>query len=152
MKKWIMYVLIMVLIFSLTACSKPTTSESGTTPDATQVEVQTEAQAESAENAVWPSERMGTLTEPQCKIVSVTQYEADSMAGKLTIVAYAEMSQETAIKFLESLTTLGFADGVSLSGEEKIIFSGTANDQSTVNFDYDVKTKMGNISFAPPKM
>lgn len=138
-------VLILMMVFTLTACSneKPVVTQ-----DQPSTEVVEETETESSD-AVWPEKLMGNMPVPECEIVSVYEYDASSMSGELVVVNYSDMSKEFAEKYMGMLTELGFVDGVSVVKDDKMIFSGTAPDKSAVNFDYDAKTQGGNISYKP---
>lgn len=142
MKRTGIWMLMLVLVLSLSACA-------GEKPPAVQEAAVTEAPEDNAAEATWPGELMGNLPVPECQVTGVTAYDANSMSGELVIVQVAGMSKETAEKYVAQLTELGYVDGVSSTNGDKMIFSGTASDKAAVNFDYDAKTQGGNISYKP---
>lgn len=162
LKRIIACTVMVLMVFSLTACSTKQTDMSAeqVTSEATQEagteQVTTEGNTEAATEetaknggTAWPSDKMGSLPLPECQVVSISEYDASSMSGELIVVNYSGMSKEFAASYIVMLAELGFVDGVSLNSNGKIIFSGTAQDASAVNFDYDEATQGGNISYKP---
>lgn len=128
------FILVMILVFTVTACAKSTNS--GDLSD-------------NGGSGEWPTTLMGNLPKPDCTVVMVTEYDAKSMSGELIVVNYGDMTKEFAQSYIAQLETLGYVNGVSVSDELKIIFSGTSESTAAVNFDYDPATKTGNISYKP---
>ncbi|MDP4121333.1 MAG: hypothetical protein Q8876_09830 [Bacillota bacterium] len=98
----------------------------------------------------WPGEFDGKLPKPDCTITGVIRYDENSMSGKLTLVNFSDMSKENAEKYVKELKDMGFANGLDMDNDTKIVFSGVGNDASAkngVNFMYDVSTKSGSISY-----
>lgn len=166
LKKMMISTVIILMVFALIGCAaeKPLAVDNQVSSEATQegttdqgtaeiatdetTDPVTEESAQSGETA-WPVSKMGNLPVPECQVVSVMEYDASSMSGELIIVNYSGMSKEFAASYIVMLAELGFVDGVSLNSNGKIIFSGTAQDASAVNFDYDEATQGGNISYKP---
>lgn len=162
LKKMMISVVVILMIFTQMGCSteKPVPEDAQIRTEATQavttdqgiveaaIEAVTEETAQNGETA-WPVSKMGNLPVPECQVVTVSEYDASSMSGELVLVNYSGMSKEFAVSYVVMLAELGFVDGVSLNSDGKILFSGTSQDASAVNFEYDEKTKGGNISYKP---
>ena len=98
---------------------------------------------ETGNDLKWPKDAMGDLPEPKAKISAVLNADAEK-GGSL---AYEEMSLEDAKVYVEELKALGYKDGLNMSDEDLITYSGKNSDGYSVMFTYTLSTKGGSIMY-----
>lgn len=147
MKKVMITLLLLLLVVMFSACN----SNSQQAADSSSASVSADAPGDNGdvENdfVEWPGDLMGNLPAPKCKITSVDK--GGQLAPDLIVVAFGEMEKADAEEYLKQLNALEYTGGVSISSEDKIMFSGVDSKNAGANLDYNVKDKTGYISYDP---
>lgn len=152
MKKITLLIILLISLILFGACSsqKSTAGDTSANTDASSSSQSSTQSSDSSQPAQWPDEFKGKLPTPVCKITDVMRYDENSMAGKLTIVNFSDMSKADAEAYVESLKAMGFSGGITLNDGTKIAFSGVGTDESAkngVNFMYLDSDQTGTISY-----
>jgi len=100
---------------------------------------------EAGKDLKWPKDAMGDLPEPKAKISAVLN--ADKSKGGT--VGYSDMTIEDAKAYVEKLKELGYKDGISISDNDIISYSGKNGNGDSVMFTYNTSPKEGSITYAP---
>lgn len=157
--KFMIVFLLAAIIFSMCACGKAKEKitekamekvvgdaiggKVNITKDGGKIEVNGETY-EAGENLDWPKDAMGELPEPKAKVTFVMKDDAN-MGCTVTV---EEFSVKDAEKYLEMLKEKGFKEGMNISDEDGIMFTGKKDDGSVVNFIYNPDSKDGTIAYS----
>ena len=157
MRKTRLITLAAALALILCACNGNGNDKSNTTEEIASPAADSQTSENDAElttdqtaSAQWPSEFEGVLPTPECTITEVTRYDENSTSGKLTVVAFSDMSKENAEIYVKNLKEMGFAGGAEIIGESNIAFSGfigETDQQKGMTFTFDAPSGTGFISF-----
>jgi hypothetical protein len=96
------------------------------------------------ENIEWPKELMANLPEPKGKVTAVIN---DESTGSCTI-AFAEMSKEDAMAYVDKIKELGYTNGLNVADGESIMAGGTETNGAEAFFTYNITAKEGTISYS----
>ncbi|MFZ7102921.1 MAG: hypothetical protein ACOWWO_09710 [Peptococcaceae bacterium] len=156
--KPVVALLIIALVFSLSACSKiedkiaekgletivekTTGNKVDISKDGGKIQVDGNTY-EAGEDLTWPQEAMGELPEPKGKITYVMKNDA----GKGGIVAVAEYKIADAREYVAKLRELGFKDGMDMEDSDGIMFVGKTEQGASVNFSYNSSAQEASIAY-----
>ena len=148
MRKIIAIILLLTLALTMTSCgasakNPPQTAESSPVTQKSSSDSQA-----SSTDADWPSELVGDLPKPDCKIDKVEKGKKGSITENATMIELSDMSKESAQKYIDTLKGQGFTSQVDLSVGEAIEFIGAKDDKSaTVQVTYSTTTNKCSIIY-----
>lgn len=96
------------------------------------------------DNVKWPQENMGNLQAPNAKIVGVVK----DTASQACIVAFSEMKEDDAVKYLVKLKDLGYKSIMEVNDTDGIIFSGKNANDVLVTFAYNKTATEGTVTYS----
>ena len=157
-RKLISVLLMVVILFSLSACGKitekiaekgieklvedKTGAEVDITKDGATINVDG-GSIQSGEDLDWPKDAMGELPEPKAKVTFIMVNEANK-GGSVTI---ADFDEDKAKQYVEKLKDMGFKEVMKMEDSESIAFVGTSDKGEQVNFSYSIESKEGVIIY-----
>ncbi len=97
------------------------------------------------ENVKWPDADMGGLSKPNATVVTVMK---DNLSGSC-IVAFSDMTTETATQYIASLKQQGYAPVLDMTDTDGSIFSGAKTDGANVTFTYNISAKEATLTYTP---
>lgn len=157
-KKIISILVIVVMVFSFSACSKITEkiaekgieklveSKTGADVDITKDGATINVDGgsmQSGEDLDWPKDAMGELPEPKAKVTFIMVNEKDK-GGSVT---FSDFDEDKAKQYIESLKDMGFEEVMKMEDTESILFVGTSDKGEQINFSYDIEAEEGVIIY-----
>lgn len=96
------------------------------------------------DNVKWPQDNMGDLQAPNAKIVGVVK----DTSSQVCVVAFSEMKQDEAAKYLVKLKELGYKSVLEVNDNDGIMFSGKNANDAMVTFAYNITAMEGSVTYS----
>ena len=155
---FISFVLLLILTLSITSCSSNTKNNGPAAGSSTTATTATEQPATTSVNSIssnkapdaeWPSDLVGDLPKPDCKIDKIEKGKKGSITENATMIELSEMNKESADKYIDLLKVQGFNSQVNTKVGEAIEFIGMKDDKSaSVQFTYSTTTEKCSIIYS----
>lgn len=162
MKKMVTVLLVVIMVLSLSACSKvadkiaekgaealvekATGAEVDISKDGTEIKIDG-GNIQAGDDLKWPGDAMGNLPEPKGKVTFVMVDDAT----KGGTIAMSGMELEDAKQYVEKLKEMGFKGGMSFQDEDGVFFGGTNDKGEQANFSYNIGAKECSIIYTSGK-
>lgn len=157
-RKGISVIFILLLLLSLCACGRITEkiAEAGVeklvksatgadvdiNKDGAKIEVGG-GSIQSGDDLSWPGDAMGGLPEPKAKV----NFIMTAKEGKGGSVTISDFDEKEAKKYVEKLKEMGFKEVMNIQDSESIVFGGTSENGTQVNFTYRPDSKEATITY-----